>query len=526
MEQIFVSSVQKELQAERYAVRDFVHGNDLLRQFFRVFLFEDLPPADRKADDVYLEQVNVSPIYLGMFGNDYGREDKDGLSATEKEYAFATRLRKRRLILVKGRDDKGREPKMAVLIRRAGDELVRRRFENTDELLRLLYGSLIQYLQDRGFVAARDFDAAACEDATLKDISARKVRWFIEKARAERGYALAPDTPPKQALAHLNLLVRNDPARGAVLLFSDAPERFIHSAEVTCLHFHGTEIVKPIPSQQVYRGSLFEVVDRAVDFIMDRMRRAVTPSEVSVAGDVRYEVPFRVVREAIVNAVAHRNYASKSGVQVMVFADRIEVWNPGGLPEDLTLDMLRKPHPSVPRNRLICEPLFLAHYIERAGTGTLDMIRLCVEAGLPEPEFRSEGERFVTIIWRDWLTTELMNGMGLTDRQRQIIAIVKAVGRIANTELQDRVGISKRTAHRDLSALARRGVLRKVGTTGKGTFYVLIKGAIKGPKGSAKLESGSVVNGATKGPKGPAKPKSNLQGRRKDGHKKDGEELK
>jgi ATP-dependent DNA helicase RecG len=203
MEQIFVSSVQREMRAERQAVHECVHGNDLLRQFFQVFLFEDLPPVDRKTDDVYLEQVKDSPIYLGMFGNEYGREDRDGLSATEKEFAFATRLRKRRLILVKGRDDKGREPKMAALIRRAGDELVRRRFENTDELLRLLYGSLIQYLQDRGFVAARDFDAAACEDATLKDISPRKVRWFIERARAERGYALAPDTPPKQALAHL-----------------------------------------------------------------------------------------------------------------------------------------------------------------------------------------------------------------------------------------------------------------------------------------------------------------------------------
>ncbi len=472
MEQIFVSSVQKELRAERQAVREFVHGNDLLRQFFRVFLFEDLPPADRKTDDVYLEQVKDSPIYLGMFGNEYGREDKDGQSATEKEFAFATRLRKRRLILVKGRDDKGREPKMAALIRRAGDELVRRRFENTDELLRLLYGSLIQYLQDRGFVAARDFDAAACEDATLKDISARKVRWFIEKARAERGYALAPDTPPKQALAHLNLLARNDPTRGAVLLFSDAPERFMHSAEVTCLHFHGTEIVKPIPSQQVYRGSLFEVVDRAVDFVMDRLRRAVVPSESSPASEVRYEVPFRVVREAIVNAIAHRNYASKSGVQVMVFADRIEVWNPGGLPEDLTLDMLRVPHPSVPRNRLICEPLFLAHYIERAGTGTLDMIRLCREAGLPEPEFRSEGERFVTVIWRDWLTEKVLADLNLNARQQKAVAYVKRRGRIANSEYQQLTGATRKTAARDLDELITKDVFKRAGEK-RGSHYLL-----------------------------------------------------
>lgn len=491
MEQIFVSSVQKELQAERYAVRDFVHGNDLLRQFFRVFLFEDLPPADRKADDVYLEQVKDSPIYLGMFGNEYGREDKDGLSATEKEFAFATRLRKRRLILVKGRDDKGREPKMAALIRRAGDELVRRRFENTDELLRLLYGSLIQYLQDRGFVAARDFDAAACEDATLKDISARKVRWFIERARAERGYALAPDTPPKQALAHLNLLARNDPTRGAVLLFSDAPERFMHSAEVTCLHFHGTEIVKPIPSQQVYRGSLFEVVDRAVDFVMDRLRRAVAPSEKSAASEVRYEVPFRVVREAIVNAVAHRNYASKSGVLVMVFADRIEVWNPGGLPEDLTLDMLRRPHPSVPRNRLICEPLFLAHYIERAGTGTLDMIRLCAEAGLPEPEFQSEGERFVTVIRRDWLTEELLAGLGLNERQRKALRAARQDRRITNAAYQAVTGASRATAKRDIEDLVNKGILVPAGS-GRGSHYLLsLKQLMNGSNGSAESARGN-----------------------------------
>ena len=154
---------------------------------------------------------------------------------------------------------------------------------------------------------------------------------------------------------------------------------------------------------------------------MDRIRRTVAPSNESAASAVTYEVPFGVLREAVVNAVAHRNYASKSGVQVMVFADRIEVWNPGGLPEDLTVDMLKGPHPSVPRNRLICEPLYLAHYIERAGTGTLDMIRLCREAGLPEPEFRSEGERFVTIVWRDWLTEEVIASLNLNDRQKQAV---------------------------------------------------------------------------------------------------------
>ena len=472
MDQIFVSSSQKELQAERFALRDFVRGNDLLRQFFSVFLFEDLPPADRRADDVYLEEVKKSKVYIGIFGNEYGECDDKGLSPTEREFIEATYLRRRRLILVKGRDDKNRNPKMKALIKKAGDEVVRRRFENIEEMLRLLYGSLIQYLQDHGFVAVKAFDAAPCEGATMKDISARKIKWFIEKARAERGYALAPDTPRKKALAHLNLLAKGRPSRGAILLFNEEPERFVHSAEVTCLHFHGTEISKPIPTQQVYHGTLFDVVDKAVDFVMDRLRRSVEPSNESAASNIRYEVPFRVIREAIVNAIAHRNYASKSGVQVMVFVDRIEVWNPGGLPEDLTVEMLKEPHASVPRNRLICEPLYLTHYIERAGTGTLDMLRLCAEAGLPAPEFRSEGERFVTAIWREWLTEDALNKLDITDRQRQGVLHVKKTGKITNSEYQDLVGVTRKTAARDLDGLVEKGVLDRVGTK-RGAHYVL-----------------------------------------------------
>ncbi len=102
MEQIFVSSVQEELQVDRYAVRDFVHGNALLGQFFRVFLLEDLPPTDRRADEVYLDEVAKSRVYVGIFGNEYGWEDDNGLSPTEKEFDFAAKQRKRRLIFVRG----------------------------------------------------------------------------------------------------------------------------------------------------------------------------------------------------------------------------------------------------------------------------------------------------------------------------------------------------------------------------------------------------------------------------------------
>ena len=147
----------------------------------------------------------------------------------------------------------------------------------------------------------------------------------------------------------------------------------------------------------------------------------------------------------------------------MVFANRIEVWNPGGLPEDLTVDQLGGPHPSVPRNRLICEPLYLAHYIERAGTGTLDMISLCLEAGLPEPEFRSEGERFVTGVWRDWLTDEVLATLDLGDRQRSALAVLHSTSRLTSGQYQEQTGVSRQTAFRDLEDMVRKGVLERHG---------------------------------------------------------------
>lgn len=101
--------------------------------------------------------------------------------------------------------------------------------------------------------------------------------------------------------------------------------------------------------------------------------------------------------EAIVNAVAHRDYTDSSSVQVMLFSDRLEVWNSGRLPPQLTLEKLRVPHGSVPRNPLLAQSMYLVEYIERMGTGTLDMIKRCVESGLPEPKFSVEDGFIATI---------------------------------------------------------------------------------------------------------------------------------
>jgi len=358
-----------------------------------------VPAADRRADEVYLDEVARCDIYLGLFGNEYGFEDAEGISPTEREYAHATRLHKHRLIFVKGADDDARHPKMRALIRQVGNQLIRRRVGTTAELITNLYAALVQYLERAELIRTGPFDAVPCAKATLDDLDEERMATFVRRARQSRGFPLPDTATPSELLTHLNLLDAGRPTHAAVLLFGRYPQRFLLSSEVKCAHFHGTEVAKPIPSYQVYKGTVFDLVDQAVDFVMSKINLWVGTREAGPQAPVRYEIPREVVAEAIVNAVAHRDYTSHGSVQVMLFADRLEIWNPGTLPPSLTLQQLREPHGSVPANPLLAEPLCLTQYIERMGTGTRDMIRRCREADLPEPEFfLTDG--FVTVIRR------------------------------------------------------------------------------------------------------------------------------
>lgn len=501
MERIFISSVQKELAAERRALKDYIHGDPLLRRFFEVFLFEDLPAADRRADEVYLTEVDHCQLYVGLFANEYGFEDADGLSPTEREFDRATATGKTRLIFVKGSDDKARHPKMQALIRKAGAQLIRRRFTDITDLNGAVYASLVEHLGRTGALRILPFDASAPSRSRMEDISEDKIRWFIATARRERKYALSPNATPAQALAHLNLLDGHRPNHAAILLFGNEPQRVMPSSEVKCLHFHGTEVRKPIPSYQVYKGTVFDLVDQALDFVLSKIVRAVGTREQGPQAPVEYELPRQAVAEAIVNAVAHRDYTSNASVQVMLFADRLEVWNPGELPPSLTPELLRHPHASIPRNPLVAEPLFLAHYNEKAGTGTLDMIALCREVGLPEPEFRQDGGQFVMTLWRDWLTDSILSSLGLNERQRKAMVELKRVKAITNADYQKLTGAIKKTASRDLEDLTRKQVLKKIGKTGRGTYYVLANGDKKGTKGTSLPTAREASKGDRKGTK-------------------------
>ena len=239
------------------------------------------------------------------------------------------------------------------------------------------------------------------------------------------------------------------------------------------MHFHGTEIQRPVPIYRIFKGTVFEQVDMAVDFAMSKLNRSVGIRAESNQAPVRYEIPPDVIREAIVNAIAHRDYASGGAVQVSVFADRVEVWNPGVLTAPLTIESLRQPHGSIARNHRLCEALFLAGYIEKYGAGTLMMIRESLARNLPESDFAQRGGEFTTTMWRDWLSDEIMAKINLNERQKKAVAYLKQHESITNSEYQNITGAIVRTAARDLNKLVSAGLIKQVGTTGRKAHYIL-----------------------------------------------------
>lgn len=473
---IFVSSVQKEFERQRSDLKAFLLGDAVLRRFVaEVFLFEELPAQDSRADEVYLREVERCDVYLGLLGYEYGFKDSDGVSPTERELDHATLHKKPRLVFVWGADDARRAPEMQRLVRRASRELIRRRVEDGSALTAEVYASLVDHLDRLGALKVPPFDTSACEGAALSDLARRRIDWFLETAARERGFPLKMKTATKALLTHLNLLACGKPTGAAMLLFGASPQRFYRPAETKCIHCHSTEYRRPFASLQVYGGDLFEQADQARDFVLAKIDRAIGTRAIGITAPATYELPPEAVAEAIVNAIAHRDYHSNGSVEVRLFVDRLEVWNPGSLPGTLTLESLREDHASVPNNPLLAEPLYLTRYIERVGSGTQRMIELCVEAGLPEPSFELRHGFFVTTLWRDWLTPEILADLQLSARQRSGLEAVRFEGRLTSGRYQELTGASRQTASRDLDDLVKKGIFERVGER-RGTFYSRAKG--------------------------------------------------
>src|SRR4030067_2767492 len=145
---IFVSSVQKELKNERFAVKEIIAENVLLSEYFKPFLFEDSPAKGKTAKTAYIDAVRKSDIYLGILGNQYGTASRNNLSATEQEFREAQKRNKEVLIFIKGKNDSKRNKSLRKLIYEIKDEHTGykyKRFHKISELKNSIYESLIEF---------------------------------------------------------------------------------------------------------------------------------------------------------------------------------------------------------------------------------------------------------------------------------------------------------------------------------------------------------------------------------------------
>ncbi|MCD6578703.1 DUF4062 domain-containing protein, partial [bacterium] len=440
------------------------------------YIFEDAPARGKSSKKTYLSEVEKRDIYIGILGKEYGDVKKGEQSPTEKEYRKAQDGDSEIIIFIKGCNKEKRDErlkKLIVEIRNPDTGYKYSRFNSIQDFRTKLHESLIDFLRDEGIVGKTKFDTAIEKNASLKEIDEDKIRWFLKTAKEKRKYVLDINTSVKDTLTHLNLLRDGKISNAAILLFGKKPKKYHLQSEIKCIQLPGIEVEKPFSSYHIYDGTLFEQIDRALSFVLDSIRMPVIqqPGTVQVARP--YEIPEFVIQEAIVNAVAHRNYYSTGAVQVMVFIDRIELWNPGKLPSQLTIEQLKKRHASYPNNPLLAEVLFLAGYIQKAGSGTLEMINQCQKKGLPEPEFSVNRGEFRVVIPRDILTESRLKQLGLSDRQKIIVKIIKKESFIQLSMLKKEFPeVTDKTIYRDIRNLVEKGILREEGEK-KGRKYYL-----------------------------------------------------
>lgn len=320
------------------------------------------------------------------------------------------------------------------------------------------------------------WDSRICEEARLKDVDEEKVRWFLRKAKYERNFDVEKEAPVKEVLERLELIKDGKLTNAAVLLFGKNPQKFFLQAESRCARFKGTKPIKPFIDMKVFSGNIIDQVDKSLSFVLEHV-----PMKVYLTGkparEEKYEYPPDAIREAIINAICHRDYETSTNIQIRIFDDRIEVWGCGPLPEPLTPEDLREKHRSILRNPLIAKCFFLMKFIEQWGTGTNDMIDMCLNEGIPEPLFEYVTGDFVVTFRKSKLTEEYLEELDLNERQKTAVMVVKEEGKITNKKYQDINSVSRQTATRELSGLVQKGVFKQVGITGKGTFYILTPNA-------------------------------------------------
>jgi len=318
--------------------------------------------------------------------------------------------------------------------------------------------TLQDYMVSRRILSFDESRSKAC----IEDIDTSKLKDFmkIRSPKTNFGGGKTAEYLINLGLAQKNgeLWIRN----ATLLFFAQEPARFIPQNEIRMAKFRGTRPVD-IMDSKFSNSTILENLREAEDFIRKNTRTALKIEKLEREEVPEYPLP--AIREALVNALTHRDYFSRDAVQINVFDDRIEFINPGTLPQGLTLKILGSL--SIQRNPLTYMIMRDFRMVEGMATGIPRMRSLMKEAGLPEPHFEELGSFFkVTLYNKHGAGIE-----GLNERQKLAVSYLDKNPSLKSKTYEKMAGVSNPVAVADLNDLAAKGLVKKIGKT-RGAYYV------------------------------------------------------
>ncbi|MBI3605629.1 MAG: DUF4062 domain-containing protein [Nitrospirae bacterium] len=500
---IFVSSVQKELEDERLIVQNLVNTDPFLSAHCVPVLYEFEPASPNKALEGCLESLDGCHVYLLIVGVQYGMPVGD-VSVTHAEYRRAKERKLPVLAFIKGdRYVKREKGTTALLAEIDSDGPKYKRFGNVIELQKEVRAALVKLLRDR-FGIAPTSDENEIAEQTIEATSAfesrplDRIRWRdLDLGVARRLIAAAEqreadDLSEEDLLAGAALrgLVWHDPALGehyataaGIVLLGKDPSAVFPQCRILADAYRGSEPDGNPHDHEDIRGPMPLAIERAIDFI-DRNTRH--PMRVVGLNRVRLdEYPTSGLREALVNAVAHRQYED-AGRKILleIFADRVVLSSPGLPPKPITLANLRKgKYRPCSRNPVLAQCLSYFHRIEERGSGFRRMRDQMRDHGLDQPilgadtgyfqiTFPGPGENIERLRASEkrLLVTPSVEAQ-LNERQRKILAHALENGSVTTGWCIETLGVVRDTAHRDLVGLVDLNLLISKGS-GRGAKYV------------------------------------------------------
>jgi ATP-dependent DNA helicase RecG len=314
----------------------------------------------------------------------------------------------------------------------------------------------------------RKWDSVPVPNVSINDLSLIALQRFRQKAAESRRVDedILSDNV-EHLLQDLQLIDENSGnlKRAAVLLFHPKPERFVTGAYIKIGFFQGDD--DELAFQDEVHGSLMEQIDKAIDLLTTKYIIYAISYE-GISRREKPSFPKTAMRESVLNAVAHKDYASAIPVQISVYPDRLVFWNAGYLPETIGIEKLLQKHPSIPYNPDIANALFRSGDIEVWGRGYRKIIKSVLENKQLPPHIEYVGGLMLTYY------TDIRTQLKLEKIDEKVIQIIEYVvdnGSVNNSEVQKLLNISKPTATRLLKQAEK--WLEKQGDRGQEATYLL-----------------------------------------------------